>query len=183
MNGPKLAVDLTRLGRGFCFAPRRTVPFSQNWERLRHRPEELVTCACPGLAPSRRGGPHQLQLAFPRLPGRIPVAPRRVFHAAALSTVLSRNTGKMRPAAREVHGLLRATCSPLRAVNNLWADAADRLFTGNSEAHRRRAAAPEAARGQQDASCAGSGNGVDRAAKLRTSQPLHVTQSSPLRRA
>jgi hypothetical protein len=38
-----------------------------------------------------RGRRHQLPPSVPRSPGIIPVALRRVFHAAVVSTVLSRN--------------------------------------------------------------------------------------------
>lgn len=90
-NGSKRSVPLTRRGSGFCFAPGRTAPDSWQLARSRHRPEELVICACGGTCAPPRGRRHQLPPSVPRSPGIIPVALRRVFHAAVVSTVLSRN--------------------------------------------------------------------------------------------
>jgi len=90
-HGSKRSVNLTRRGGGFCFAPGRTAPDSWQLARSRHRPEELVICACGGACAPPRGRRHQLPPSVPRSPGIIPVALRRVFHAAVVSTVLSRN--------------------------------------------------------------------------------------------
>lgn len=90
-HGSKRSVNLTRRGSGFCFAPGRSAPDSWQLARSRHRPEELVICACGGACAPPRGRRHQLPPSVPRSPGIIPVALRRVFHAAVVSTVLSRN--------------------------------------------------------------------------------------------
>jgi len=85
---------------------------------MRLRPEELVTYACRG---SRRAGDGHTSCArpFPGCPGLSQSRPRRVFHAAVLSTVLSRNTANVRRAAAEVHGFLPPICSPRAPVNIL----------------------------------------------------------------
>lgn len=84
---------------------------------MRLRPEELVTYACRG---SRRAGDGHTSCArpFPGCPGLSQSRPRRVFHAAVLSTVLSRNADNVRRAAAEVHGFLPPICSPRAPVNN-----------------------------------------------------------------
>lgn len=90
VQGPKLALDLTRYGHGFLV---RALPHSSLvaiLDRLRHRPEELVIFACLWLAPLR-GGRHQLPPSFPRLPGIIPVALSAGFSCRRTATVLSRN--------------------------------------------------------------------------------------------
>ena len=115
MQGPKLALDLTRLGRGFLV---RALPHSSlvaKLERLRHRPEELVIFACLRLAPLR-GGRHQLTPSFPRLPGIIPVALSAGFSCRRAATVLSRNSEKDAIFPRQSHGfvppILFTSCEP-----------------------------------------------------------------------
>lgn len=93
-HGSKRSVNLTRRGSGFYFAPGRTAPDSWQLARSRHRPEELVKCASRSARAPPRGRRHQLPPSIPRSPGIIPVALRRVFHAAVVSTVLSRNNSE-----------------------------------------------------------------------------------------
>jgi hypothetical protein len=76
-------------------------------DRVRPRPEELVTYACRRLAP-RRGARHQLPLSFPRLPGIIPVVRAAGFSCRRAPTVLSRNGGRLRPAGPKVTGFFLA---------------------------------------------------------------------------
>ena len=95
VQGLKLALDLTRLGRGFLHRALPHSSFVALLDRLRRRPEELVIFACRRLAP-QRGGRHQLPPTFPRLPGIIPIALSAGFSCRRAATVLSRNSEKMR---------------------------------------------------------------------------------------
>ena len=105
VQGPKLALDLTRLGRGFSVRASPHSSFVAKLDRLRRRPEELVIFACLRLAPLR-GGRHQLSPSFPRLPGIIPIALSAGFSCRRAATVLSRNSEKPERAIGESHGLL-----------------------------------------------------------------------------
>lgn len=125
VQGPKLALDLTRLGRGFLVRASPHSSFVAKLDRLRRRPEELVIFACLRLAPLR-GERHQLTPSFPRLPGIIPVALSAGFSCRRAATVLSRNTEKMSFVSRKVTGLFLPSYSPpprrsfaLAPVNNL----------------------------------------------------------------
>lgn len=111
VQGPKLALDLTRLGRGFLLRASPHSSFVAKLDRLRRRPEELVIFACRRLAP-RRGGRHQLPPTFPRLPGIIPVALSAGFSCRRTATVLSRNDEKMRLFRGKVTGLFLSSYSP-----------------------------------------------------------------------
>ena len=111
MQGPKLALDLTRLGRGFLLRASSHSSFVAKLDRLRRRPEELVIFACHRLAP-RRGERHQLPPTFPRLPGIIPIALSAGFSCRRAATVLSRNDEKMRPPGGKVTGLFLSSYSP-----------------------------------------------------------------------
>ena len=111
MQGPKLALDLTRLGRGFLLRASSHSSFVAKLDRLRRRPEELVIFACIWLAP-QRGERHQLPPTFPRLPGIIPIALSAGFSCRRAATVLSRNNGKMRPPRGKVTGLFLSSYSP-----------------------------------------------------------------------
>lgn len=68
-HGSKRSVNLTRRGGGFCFAPSRTAPDSWQLARSRHRPEELVICACWGACASRGEEGTSCPLPFPGHPG------------------------------------------------------------------------------------------------------------------
>jgi len=111
VQGPKLALDLTRLERGFLLRASSHSSFVAKLDRLRRRPEELVIFACLRLAPLR-GARHQLTPSFPRLPGIIPVALSAGFSCRRAATVLSRNGEKMRPPGGKVTGLFLPSCSP-----------------------------------------------------------------------
>jgi hypothetical protein len=68
-HGSKRSVHLTRLGSGFYFAPGRTAPDSWQLARSRHRPEELVICACKGACAPRGEEGTSCPLPFPGHPG------------------------------------------------------------------------------------------------------------------
>jgi hypothetical protein len=95
----------------FLIAPCRTAPESHT-ERLRHRPEELVTYACrSAIARGRRGTLNQLQLSFPRLPGIIPVAlSAGVFIPPALRSLVRHRHARYRTPRCTTQG-----ASPLRS--------------------------------------------------------------------
>ena len=111
VQGPKLALDLTRLGRGFYsrlaaqFLIRKTGPVAT--------PSRGTGDICrPRLAP-QWGCPHQLRASFPRLPGIIPAALSAGFSCRRAATVLSRNDGKHATKRPEVTGFLPTTSSPI----------------------------------------------------------------------
>ncbi len=117
VQGPKLALDLTRLGSGFYsrlaaqLLCRKTGPVAT--------PSRGTGDICLSRLASRRGGPHQLRPTFPRLPGIIPVALSAGFSCRRTATVLSRNEKENAGAPGKVTGLLLTISSPDRPVNNL----------------------------------------------------------------
>jgi hypothetical protein len=67
---------------------------------------------CLGRLAPPRGGRHQLPPTFPRLPGIIPVVLPAGFSCRRASTVLSRNSEKLRPVAPKVTGFFLPSYSP-----------------------------------------------------------------------
>ena len=142
VQGPKLALDLTRLGRGFLLRASPHSSFVAKLDRLRRRPEELVIFACRRLAP-RRGGRHQLPPSFPRLPGIIPVALSSGFSCRRAATVLSRNDEKDASLPLKVTGLFLPSYSLRRRrefatgpVNNLCPPGCSRVVHKRPKVYR-----------------------------------------------
>ena len=120
----------------FLIAPCRTAPKSHA-ERLRHRPEELVTYACrSAIARGRRGTLNQLQLSFPRLPGIIPVALSAGFSCPRHLDCSIKERGHRGAACQRSHDFVLHKLLTREPVNNLAAN----LSTGCS---RRRGRAGE----------------------------------------
>ena len=110
VQGPKLALDLTRLGCGF-YSRLAAQLLVAKLDRLRHRPEELVTYAACGLR--RRGGARtSCEHPFPGCPGLSQPRSRRVFHAAALRLFYQGTVMINVPASGKVTGFLPTTSSP-----------------------------------------------------------------------
>lgn len=82
VQGPKLALDLTRLGRGFYFAPRRTVPSRRTGSVATPSRGTGDICLHPAI---RRGGDDRTSCGrpFPGCPGLSQPRLQRVFHAVA----------------------------------------------------------------------------------------------------
>lgn len=103
VQGPKLTLNLTRLGRGFYsrLAAQFLIRNTDGCDTARGTGDICLSRLAP-----RRGWPHQLRSSFPRLPGIIPAALSAGFSCRRTATVLSRNGSEIAPAQSESHGFI-----------------------------------------------------------------------------
>jgi len=95
VQGLKLALDLTRLGRGFLVRASPHSSFVAKLDRLRRRPEELVIFAWHDSRHGGEGGT-SCRRPFPGCPGLSQSRSRWVFHAAALRLFYQGTVEKVR---------------------------------------------------------------------------------------